>query len=141
MKRLNPETGKPFKNGDIRDDGHFFIGYEMSEIKKDGYFREKYASPKRKAEIEERNRITTRKRHKERRRYLDNIKTSSGCVDCGYKDHACALQFDHTKDKAFTISREFWTNMPRLLIEIAKCEIRCANCHAVITAERLSHAT
>ena len=44
MKRLNPETGKPFKQGDTREDGFLFWGYEP-HVKKDGYRYEDWFSP------------------------------------------------------------------------------------------------
>ena len=40
-KRPNPETGKPFKKGDLRDDGAEFITYTKI-VKKDGTFREQW---------------------------------------------------------------------------------------------------
>jgi L-lysine 2,3-aminomutase len=49
------------------------------------------------------------------------------------------LQFDHIgDDKSATVSRLVtsaysWT---RILLEIAKCEVVCANCHARRTARR-----
>jgi hypothetical protein len=44
MKRINPNTGKPFKYGDTREDGKIFSEYKKSKIKKDGYFRENWVS-------------------------------------------------------------------------------------------------
>lgn len=46
MKRLNPETGKPFVRGDLRADGFLFNGYHAFQIKKNGYFSEIWLSPK-----------------------------------------------------------------------------------------------
>jgi CRISPR/Cas system-associated protein endoribonuclease Cas2 len=40
MKRLNPETGKIFKQGDIRADGCRFWGYRNKIAKKTGYLLE-----------------------------------------------------------------------------------------------------
>src|SRR4051812_45745868 len=31
----------------------------------------------------------------EKRKWIGDIKLASGCVDCGYKEHPAALQFDH----------------------------------------------
>ena len=45
MKRLNPKTGKPFKIGDLREDGFIFRTYTPSHIKKDGFFLEDWRSP------------------------------------------------------------------------------------------------
>lgn len=42
MKRLNPKTGQPFKNGDMREDGLFFTGYSKRIVKKTGYVEEKW---------------------------------------------------------------------------------------------------
>lgn len=44
MKRLNPNTGKPFKRGDQREDGLYFLGYTSSYTKKDGYFAEQWGT-------------------------------------------------------------------------------------------------
>ena len=40
MKRLNPKTGKPFKQGDLREDGYIFRGYSYQHISNSGYFYE-----------------------------------------------------------------------------------------------------
>jgi ribosomal protein L32 len=67
------------------------------------------------------------------------IKIASGCIDCGYAAHAEALQFDHTgDDKKGNVSDLIrsdysWTT---IVNEINKCEVRCANCHAVKTSHR-----
>ncbi len=74
------------------------------------------------------------------------IKKERGCVDCGYNIHAVALQFDHVSG----IKKASVSNLIRsdyawktILEEINKCEVRCANCHAVVTAHRKfsSHST
>jgi hypothetical protein len=91
-----------------------------------------------------------------RREWLNAIKLERGCIDCGFKTHAAALQFDHrdpeTKIKSSHRRRGMTTSWSkeRLLAEIAKCDVRCANCHAIrgfeeghhnIGHERLGHWT
>lgn len=74
-----------------------------------------------------------------RQQELAEIKLASGCVDCGYRAHPDALDFDHLpgSDKEFNISRALRSkNWDAILAEVAKCEVRCANCHRVKTAER-----
>jgi len=67
------------------------------------------------------------------------IKVASGCIDCGYAAHAEALQFDHLgegkKGNVSDLIRSdySWTT---IVNEINKCEVRCANCHAVRTSQR-----
>lgn len=57
------------------------------------------------------------------------------CVDCGARDPR-VLEFDHIRDKSDEISRmalqgRAWSAVAE---EIAKCEVRCANCHRRKTA-------
>lgn len=72
---------------------------------------------------------------------IDGIKLERGCVDCGYKVHPAALQFDHLpgNEKMYRLAElrgQGRTPISRILTEIAKCEVVCANCHAVRTAIR-----
>lgn len=76
----------------------------------------------------------------ERREKLSAIKLAAGCADCGYAEHSEALQFDHLPGthKLFAIANAMSEGRPWDLIEaeISKCEVVCANCHAVRTADR-----
>lgn len=73
------------------------------------------------------------------RAFTDRYKIFCGCVDCGYKGHPAALQFDHVRGTKFknvsTMVSECYT-LERIKKEIRKCEVRCANCHMVVTNER-----
>lgn len=56
------------------------------------------------------------------------------CVDCGERYHLAAMQFDHVRgEKVLPIARMKSYSVERLLAEIEKCEVRCANCHAIKT--------
>lgn len=73
----------------------------------------------------------------DRRRRLNLIKQGMGCFDCGYNEHAEALHFDHVRgEKSFEISKAYKNSWKAILKEIQKCDVRCANCHAIKTAER-----
>lgn len=70
---------------------------------------------------------------------LQQYKVDQGCADCGYNTHPAALHFDHLPGvkKLFNVMERIGSySMERLWAEIAKCEVVCANCHAVRTAER-----
>lgn len=86
---------------------------------------------------------TRARRHNERDSYWSWLMTylaSHPCVDCGGIDPV-VLQFDHRDGttKAGTVAamlnRASWTT---LLNEIAKCDVRCANCHRLRTAQKFS---
>lgn len=71
------------------------------------------------------------------------IKLHHGCIDCGYAQHAVALQFDHTSDdKKMNVSDMIRSDYSweSIKLEIQKCEVRCANCHSVMTAHRKRQA-
>lgn len=61
------------------------------------------------------------------------------CVDCGETD-IVVLEFDHVGEKLGNISTlaNDGRSWARILVEIAKCEVRCANCHRLKTLERSS---
>ncbi len=74
--------------------------------------------------------------NRERMALLVEYVRTHPCVDCGEAD-PLVLDFDHLRDKEFTIARAFGdVSLDNLLAEIAKCEVRCANCHRRKTAER-----
>lgn len=84
------------------------------------------------------------KRRRSRRAYVNKYKIDKGCTDCGYNAHPSALQFDHvTGEKLDTVSSMVSKRRPweELLLEIEKCVVRCANCHAIKTSEQLGYFT
>ena len=59
---------------------------------------------------------------------------SGPCLDCGLRFHPAAMQFDHLKDKSFNVGdKKVALSLQELEAEISKCEVVCANCHAVRT--------
>ena len=66
------------------------------------------------------------------------------CVDCGESDWV-VLEFDHVAGtKSFDISNavRLGYSLRKIQEEIAKCEVRCANCHRRRTSwTRASHRT
>jgi hypothetical protein len=74
-------------------------------------------------------------KRKERRAWLDALKTATPCTDCGLNFPPCVMHYDHTDPatKEFHISKMVGGNTKKLLAEIAKCELVCANCHAIRT--------
>lgn len=82
---------------------------------------------------------STRVREENARNTFDYL-LSHPCVDCGESDPV-VLEFDHvrgTKKKhvGVLINNSSWAT---ILEEIAKCDVRCANCHRRATAKRHGH--
>lgn len=64
---------------------------------------------------------------------LRAYKLLNGCRDCGYDENADALEFDHVRGtKRYSVPTALASDN-RLREEIAKCEVRCANCHSIKT--------
>ena len=64
--------------------------------------------------------------------YVIDYLSKHPCIDCG-EDDIIVLEFDHVDraTKEFNVSKAVrdGTKLPRLIEEINKCVVRCANCH------------
>jgi hypothetical protein len=86
------------------------------------------------------DRAIHRNRHiiTENKRQLFGFLSTHPCVDCGNTDIR-VLDFDHVSgEKMENIAVLLAHSAPWSIIvaEIAKCEVRCANCHRIKTMER-----
>ena len=88
--------------------------------------------------------------HKRRANIRKGVKTGSArarclvleylkehpCIDCGEHDPV-VLEFDHRHSKSVCISSMLRTSygVETIKAEIAKCDVRCANCHRRKTAK------
>jgi len=89
--------------------------------------------------------LTRNKSHRHRRQgrsgywyWLMTYLDSHPCVDCGQAD-LVVLQFDHRDgtEKVSTIGAMLnHCSWVKLFAEVAKCDVRCANCHRLRTAEQ-----
>lgn len=76
--------------------------------------------------------------HHERRRALTASIKDVPCADCGNRYPAECMDFDHRDGevKLLNIAMSPSISTARLLAEIEKCDIVCANCHRVRTRLR-----
>jgi hypothetical protein len=73
-----------------------------------------------------------------KRQKLADYLLSHPCVDCG-ESNILTLHFDHRDpvEKSFSIGSERKRLRWEVIeAEIAKCDVRCANCHAIRTAHQ-----
>lgn len=80
------------------------------------------------------------KYRKEIRQFLDLVK-SKPCKDCGGVYPPCAMDFDHRegqiKEKEIAgMAAGGWAKS-KILKEIKKCDLVCANCHRIRTYKRM----
>lgn len=72
------------------------------------------------------------------RKYLQEYKSQKCCADCGENYPYWMLEFDHLRDKEFTIGKfsSKTVDIEKIKIEIEKCEVVCSNCHRNRTFNR-----
>jgi hypothetical protein len=72
--------------------------------------------------------------------HLEAILRRSGCLDCGERDRL-VLEFDHVGPKHAKVTSLAWfgCSLETIDDEIAHCEVRCANRHRRVTAQRGGH--
>jgi hypothetical protein len=67
--------------------------------------------------------------------WLESLKAGRSCSRCGFS-HPAVLQFHHRDPAAKKVevaaaARQGWSRS-RILAEIAKCDLLCANCHFIV---------
>jgi len=104
-----------------------------TKAKTRAYRKKWWASLTSKRKKEKQNRANERAR--KIKLFLADYKIKRGCVDCGYKKHHSALDFDHTKGlKKLNVC--FAKSILQAKREIKKCEVVCSNCHRIRTYKR-----
>ena len=88
--------------------------------------------------IYDRNNQNRRERVARTQERINRYKLEHGCIDCGYAEHAVALDFDHRDPdlKIANVSSLMWAPWDRIVAELEKCDVRCACCHRVKTHVR-----
>ncbi len=64
------------------------------------------------------------------KQWWKEYKDSLYCEECG-EDHPATIDFHHEGDKEIEVSnaiRRGW-GKERVMVEVAKCKVLCANCH------------
>ena len=74
------------------------------------------------------------------RKWLHAYLLQHPCTDCG-ETNPVILEFDHIRDKKFNIGEacSLGVSLKRVQAEVAKCEVRCANCHRKKTYRDAGH--
>lgn len=91
------------------------------------YMRTYLSDPKKRAHV---NRVAN-DRIRKVKEWINKYKLSYGCLDCGYRQHAAALDFDHMDGKTSNIANLKSISAVQAEIERHACVVRCANCHRI----------
>ena len=118
----------------------------LAEFHRRGRGRQTWCKECRKVYDREYHRITRpvrlaqkREQHRRTVAWFRKLKENRPCADCGGVFHPAAMAFDHlpgnpkVDDVSSLLGKH---NRAAILAEIAKCELVCANCHAVRSFER-----
>ena len=138
MKRLNPETGNFFKSGEYNPETGLYFRTYTKRLKKDGFFKESWLRKEsfdnfRKAQAKS-AKVWSKERYSENKKFIEEYKLKLGCLFCGFNKHPSALDFDHIdrESKDFNISEKYAAyTLSRIVDEINKCQVLCANCHRI----------
>lgn len=123
-----------FNKNKSRKDGLNSICRECSIKRSKRYYNENREHHK--TVIGERNKQT----FKEQREKLFNYLKEHPCVDCGLTN-PIVLEFDHknSSEKEYNVSKMIGNfGWPKIVKEINKCDVRCANCHRLRTAKQFN---
>jgi len=93
---------------------------------------------KNKNKIKKRSRINNRRYKKRNSQFIWDYLKQNPCVDCGETD-PIVLEFDHRGDKEYDVSKLVSCALNKIIKEIAKCDVRCANCHKRKTAKQFNY--
>lgn len=130
------QTGKDFYKDSSSKDGLNCYCKDCTKSKRNACYKNN-------AEHKAKVLVRRKKRRDEVKRFLFDYLITHPCIDCVESDPRC-LQFDHVRGKKVFEIGDATRNLPsfdKLKEEIAKCEVRCANCHQKKTAKDFNHYT
>lgn len=112
--------------------------YLANQDKYKGYRQKYYLAHK--AELNRRATLRKQNNRNKLRKLINGIKAGKACLDCNQVFPCYVLHFDHRDpvEKFMDIS-EMLTHAyseKKVFNEIAKCDLVCANCHAIRTHNR-----
>lgn len=75
---------------------------------------------------------------RKKKKWMDSLKQGLPCSDCRGNFPPYVMDWDHVRgEKEFSLGDTLSNNISRerILVEIEKCDLVCANCHRIRTNE------
>ena len=69
-----------------------------------------------------------RARYERQREFMNSLKQKP-CADCGIEYHPAVMHFHHLRDKTIEVGNLFNKSQEKILAEVEKCVVLCANYH------------
>ncbi len=96
------------------------------------------------ARLERERRVRKRREKQNRALSWEAMQRRGECADCGLRvtlENRPVWDWDHRDPtlKSDSVSRLIYRTATKLLIEIDKCDLRCANCHRIRTVRQSHH--
>lgn len=134
---MKPSSG--FAPNKSRSDGLQAQCRECYAAYQRSYYRRRVArDPEYKARQQRLRRARRDRLKRDNREQLWAFLQTHPCVDCGETDPV-VLEFDHADpgEKSFAVGDGiFWKPWEEVVLELSKCDVRCANCHRRRTAKQ-----
>jgi hypothetical protein len=110
---------------------------KCKECRKD-YWQEYISKPENRKKHREKSRKRATINRQKIFEFVRKLKEGQPCTDCGNSYPYYVMHYDHLGDKEECVSilKAQGATKKRILKEIEKCELVCANCHAERTHQR-----
>jgi hypothetical protein len=113
-----------------RDRSEYYKRYERTRKEQKAVYNRQYYQDNSMSMIE-----NARKRQGQTRDFVEQLKVGLSCKRCGTNDWR-VLDFHHrdklTKEFSIAKATRSGYSRERILQEIAKCDVLCANCHRIL---------
>ncbi len=76
------------------------------------------------------------KKYLEGKEFITRFKEGKPCLDCKDFFPPFCLDFDHRQNKYRNVSQMKHYPKSKLILELNKCDLVCANCHRIRTQKR-----
>lgn len=102
------------------------------------YWKKYISDPEHSTNHRERNAIRAAMNRQQISEFVRQLKDGKPCKDCKKPYPYYVMHFDHLRDKEACVGflRAIGATKERILREVEKCELVCANCHAERTHQR-----